>query len=280
VTATTYFWPRDPVNHFSFAYSSDNLSFTPIAPTLSDKGLSDKGGDWHKFVYEVSVPAGTNYVRVIFPTSSKYWTPQLGQVVLSTAPTAPTQTPTPVASGPLDNFNRPGPELGANWAGNGPTLSANQFVGNANIPVYWQQSFGADQRVSVKINQLLGCNSVSLLLKATGNTHANGLVMVSYNRCASPQIILYAYNTIWKGWAPFKGGNPADSTFNPGDVLSARVQANRVVSVYYNGNLIVSDVLNISNVGFDVARAGQIGLSASSSAVVLDDFDGGSVSRE
>ena len=79
VTATTYFWPGTTVNHFAFEYSNDNVSFTSIAPTINDAG-----GDWHKYVYSVSLPAGANYIRIIFPVSTKYWTPQLGQVLLAT----------------------------------------------------------------------------------------------------------------------------------------------------------------------------------------------------
>ena len=79
MTATAYFWPSEAVNHFAFAYSNDNVSFTAVAPTINDAG-----GNWNKFAYGVSVPAGANYVRIIFPVSGNYWTPQLGQVVLST----------------------------------------------------------------------------------------------------------------------------------------------------------------------------------------------------
>ena len=57
------------VNHFGFEYSSDNVSFTSVAPTIIDAG-----GDWHKFVYSVSVPTGANYVRISFPVSGNYWT--------------------------------------------------------------------------------------------------------------------------------------------------------------------------------------------------------------
>lgn len=93
MTVTAYFWPVDAVNHFSFAYSSDNITFTPITPTINDVG-----GDWNKITYVLNLPGGVNYVRANFPVSTYHWTPQLGQVVLSTSvlPEAtPTPTPTP-----------------------------------------------------------------------------------------------------------------------------------------------------------------------------------------
>ena len=113
---------------------------------------------------------------------------------------------------------------------------------------------------------------MGLLLKASGNTQASGLVYVGYNRCGSPKISIYGYNPGWNGYAPFGGGNV---TYAPGDVLRARVQANGLVSVYYNGTLVASATMSPNNAGFNTGRSGQIGLTTSSSSVILDDFDGG-----
>ncbi len=190
----------------------------------------------------------------------------------SVSPTStPTHTPAPGGSG-LDNFNRAGPGLGANWVGSGPTILNNQLKGSADDLIYWQQGFGTDQWASVKIVQLTGCNAVDLLLAANGSTHTTGLVDVSYNSCASPKLMIYSYNPNWSNWSPFNGNY---TTLSAGDVISARVQSNRTVTVYRNGLAILSDVLQPENAGFDVARAGQIGLATSSNAVILDDFDGG-----
>ena len=173
----------------------------------------------------------------------------------------------------MDNFNRTGPGLGANWVGSGPTIVGNQLVGGADASIFWQPAFGTDQYASVKIIQLNGCDGIGLLLKASGNTPASGLVFVGYNRCGYPKISIYGYNPTWGGYAPFGGGNVP--TFTPGDVLSARMQANGLVSVFYNSTLVASATLDAGNAGFDTGRPGQIGLTTSSSAVIVDDFNGG-----
>ena len=138
--------------------------------------------------------------------------------------------------------------------------------------IYWQQTFGTDQWVSVKMKQITGCNGFGLLLKASGNSTAGGLVNVSYNRCASPKLIIYSFSPLSNNWVQFGG---AVVTLSAGDVLKARVQANGLVSVYYNGTLLVSTTLPSANAGFDTGRAGQIGLATSNATVILDDFDGG-----
>ena len=173
----------------------------------------------------------------------------------------------------LDSFDRPGAALGSNWSSAGSTIANNQLVGGANDYLFWQTAFSADQWVSVKVIQIPTCNSIDLLLKASGNTKENGLVRINYHSCATPKLIIYTYNTTLKNWTPFKS---AVMTLNTGDVFSARVQPNRVVSVFLNGGFVVSDTLPPENAGFETARAGQIGLFTSSNAVILDDFDGGS----
>ena len=175
----------------------------------------------------------------------------------------------------LDGFNRVGPALGTDWSSATSTIVNNQLVGGPNDQTYWQTVFGADQWVSVKIVQIPGCENLNLFLKATGSSRASGMVSIAYNKCASPKLIIYSFNPRLTNWSPFNGANV---TVNAGDVLSARVQANHAVMVYLNGTAVVSDVLLTENAGFDVGRVGQIGLGTSSSAVILDDFDGGTFS--
>jgi hypothetical protein len=76
--ATTFFWPNETINHFTFLASSDNVNFTTF--TLS---ISNQGGEWTKVVYTLSLPAGSNYVRVVFPNNTTSWTPQIGAVQMS-----------------------------------------------------------------------------------------------------------------------------------------------------------------------------------------------------
>jgi hypothetical protein len=174
----------------------------------------------------------------------------------------------------LDDFNRPGPQLGSNWSGTTAALDGNQLKGEANGLIYWQQSFGVSQHASVKIVQLPRCSGIDLILKASDNELTNGLIDVSYNTCASPKLLIYSYNPKYGHHSPFAG---LDVALGPGDVFSASVHANHVVTVFINGEEVLRDVLASANAGFDVGRAGQIGLGLSSDAVVLDDFDGGSL---
>ena len=178
----------------------------------------------------------------------------------------------------LDDFNRPGPELGSNWSKTTSTLVNNQLMGVAGggpeAWFFWKTGFSADQWVSVKLVQLTGCNRLALLLKATGDTHTNGMVRVDYHSCATPKLIVYSYNPELKNWTPFKN---AVGNLNAGDIFSAQVQSNSVVKVFINGALVLSDVLPKENAGFAVGQAGQIGLSLSSDAVIVDDFEGGNL---
>jgi hypothetical protein len=174
----------------------------------------------------------------------------------------------------LDDFNRPGPELGSNWSSTSATLANNQLKGDTDSQFYWQQSFGASQWASIKIVRLPRCSRVELFLKASGNSKFDGLVDVSYDTCATPQLLIYSYNPKFGHHSPFNGTNVA---LGEGDVFSVSVHANHVVTVFINGAAVLSDVLATENAGFDVGRAGQIGLGLSSSNVVLDDFDGGSL---
>lgn len=95
----TYHWPYEARGDFTFYVSSDNVTFTPITPSIQDLG-----GDWIQVEYRLSPPPGTNYVKVEFPNSSAYrWNPQIGSVRYSnatavseptaTATVAPTNTP-------------------------------------------------------------------------------------------------------------------------------------------------------------------------------------------
>ena len=90
-TAVTYHYIWEgPIGIFSFAASADGATFTPIAPTVTDRG-----GDWKRIDYALTLPAGTNFVRVTFPNISAYdWTPQIGQVAYSSAAGSPTTSPT------------------------------------------------------------------------------------------------------------------------------------------------------------------------------------------
>ena len=77
-TAQTYFWPSEATANFTFAWSGDGVTFTPITAVVANNG-----GDWKRVQYTLNLPVGANYVRVIFPASGRNWTPQIGSVILA-----------------------------------------------------------------------------------------------------------------------------------------------------------------------------------------------------
>lgn len=95
--ATAYFWPSEQVQHFAFAVSTNRATYTAVTPTIVDRG-----GDWRRIDYTLTLPAGTNHVRVTFPNASAHtWNPQIGQVTYSNvAPALAASNPGPlIASG-------------------------------------------------------------------------------------------------------------------------------------------------------------------------------------
>jgi RHS repeat-associated protein len=75
-TAVSYHWSGEALGDFTFFASPDTSSYTPITPTVTTTA-----GDWLRVVDDLRLPAGTNYVKVVFPsTSSQFWNPQLSQV--------------------------------------------------------------------------------------------------------------------------------------------------------------------------------------------------------
>ncbi|MFN8537524.1 MAG: cellulase family glycosylhydrolase [Thermomicrobiales bacterium] len=94
-TAVTYHYIWEgTIGTFTFDASPDGTTYTPATPTVTDRG-----GDWKRIDYALTLPAGTNFVRVTFPNISAYeWTPQIGQVSYSrSATTSPSPTPTNTA---------------------------------------------------------------------------------------------------------------------------------------------------------------------------------------
>ncbi|GCE24153.1 cellulose binding domain-containing protein [Dictyobacter kobayashii] len=89
--ADTYYWPTQTVSDFQFYTSADNSSYTQASPQKNNLG-----GNWTHIQYTVNVPAGTNYVKVVFPTdASNAWDPQISQVTLTYSGSTATPTPTP-----------------------------------------------------------------------------------------------------------------------------------------------------------------------------------------
>ena len=93
-TAVTYAWRYETFTPFTFAASPDGAIYTSVSATPVDRG-----GDWQRMDYTLTLPAGTNFVRVTFPnTGANAWTPQIGQVTYSSNGASPSPTPTPSAT--------------------------------------------------------------------------------------------------------------------------------------------------------------------------------------
>lgn len=105
--ADTYFWPsQSGVNDFQFFASPDNSTYTQVSPQVNNLG-----GNWTHIQYTLSLPAGTSYVKMVFPTNAtNVWDPQISQVIYSgSASGSGTPTPTPTPTNTPTNTPTPTP---------------------------------------------------------------------------------------------------------------------------------------------------------------------------
>ena len=76
-----YYWPGEPVSHFSFYVSPDGTNWTSVAPIVSGGT-----GDWIRYRYLLDDLRSYNasYVKVRWNnTSGEIWSPQIGKVFIS-----------------------------------------------------------------------------------------------------------------------------------------------------------------------------------------------------
>ncbi|WP_338249804.1 cellulase family glycosylhydrolase [Dictyobacter halimunensis] len=90
--ADTYYWPgQTGVSDFQFYTSPDNSTYTQASAQSNNMG-----GNWTHIQYTLNVPAGTNYVKMVFPTNAtNAWDPQIAQVTMTYTASSSTPTPTP-----------------------------------------------------------------------------------------------------------------------------------------------------------------------------------------
>ncbi len=80
-----WYWSGEPVTHFEFYTSPDNVTYTLYTP---DSLVGTTG--WKEVNYSGDLPVGTQYLKVVYKhIQSKLWNPQIGKIeIISEAPTA------------------------------------------------------------------------------------------------------------------------------------------------------------------------------------------------
>jgi hypothetical protein len=186
------------------------------------------------------------------------------------------------ANGVLDSFNRANGKVGDNWEGLTSTsfykLAANKLDAQLGGPLVWKAtSFGTTQEAFVTLNRIdRRSRSQGLLLKVqTGNSPNAGAISVVYDaksKAVRVSTLRLGQNGAWTLYP----SQPA--TFENGDVLGARANADGTVQIYQNGTLVATVTLNAADQEFFNTRGGKIGIwTAAAPNALLDDFGGGAV---
>jgi len=75
----TWFWPYEPSTDFEFYTSADNSTYTLFTPEKSTVT-----GTWNEVNYSGEVPAGTQYLKIVYKQrSSNTWNAQIGRVEIN-----------------------------------------------------------------------------------------------------------------------------------------------------------------------------------------------------
>jgi len=76
---TAYFWPSEPVSHFSIYTSSDGRIWTRSHPAISSIY-----SNWLEYIYTLNGLSKVNYVKMVWNnTSGQVWNPELGEVTIT-----------------------------------------------------------------------------------------------------------------------------------------------------------------------------------------------------
>ena len=77
--AITYFWPNEPVSHFSIYTSADGSNWI-----LTNPEIANAGGNWLEYIYTLNNMFGVNYVKMVWNnTTGQPWNPNLAEVTIS-----------------------------------------------------------------------------------------------------------------------------------------------------------------------------------------------------
>ncbi len=78
-TATSYFWPHEPISPYTLYTSADGTNWTQVTPTITSSGTN-----WLQYTYAVSTAAPVNFIKIRWGNlTGMSWSPQLGQVSIS-----------------------------------------------------------------------------------------------------------------------------------------------------------------------------------------------------
>lgn len=79
--AIAYFWPSEPVSHFSIYTSANGRMWTLTHPIISSIY-----GNWLEYIYTLNGLSNVNYVKMVWNnTSGQVWNPELGEVTITKA---------------------------------------------------------------------------------------------------------------------------------------------------------------------------------------------------
>jgi hypothetical protein len=199
-------------------------------------------------------------------------------------PTVDSKLPPQVCGNILDDFNRPGPELGDNWMGavtvgkyrivnnQAEVLGGGAALWNGTVPA--GPAFGTNQEVCATLTKVDAKGHHNLLLKVQDGDVSQGAIGVFYDG-ASDRIGIEAY-TKKSGWVSLTSV-PAPAPVMDGDVLTGQAFEDGTVKVFINGGLIAT-ADTVPDFDDLFTGGGNVGIWFSSPGhphAIVDDFGGG-----
>lgn len=172
-------------------------------------------------------------------------------------------------TGVLDDFNRMGPALGAQWSGETAEFSLKEqalWCENCVGAVLWDEPFGERQEVFATFQGFDNdANEINLVLKAKGSSTCD-LVEVLYSPAMTSVRIAYCAENQWFDL------DETPLLLEPGDRFGARAYADGKVEIFHNATRVTT--YDVSDFPFKFGRIGVNGV-ASDNGLTWDDFGGG-----
>jgi hypothetical protein len=177
--------------------------------------------------------------------------------------------------GVLDDFNRPGPEVGSNWIGAVGAYDVQDLrldcVGDYCAGMFWHEQFGAVQEAFVTFAYFDPTTAeINLVVKAQGK-HDCDLIELMYN----PMLDRLLVEACW-GELQYRNFGQINVELAPGDQLGARARADGFIEVFKNGSRI--GLFDATSYPF-IDQPGYIGVNgftgSGKTSNGWDDFGGG-----